>query len=187
MDKPGRVLWGWLRGSAEAGNGYHSVRRPTARAVMEAETWEWEEFGEAVERDFWSSGKSSDGFRKWGRAQHILGYSRGKPSPGMYLSQELQDYISALCRWCGSAGLLGWWPSPHTGKENGGLLVLGPRGLLPQARGFKYLGVLFRSDGRMEWEMDRQAGVVSVVMRTQSPQFTCQTTFRHTLIVMSPG
>lgn len=52
MDKPGRVLWGWLRGSAEAGDGYHSVRRPTARAVMEAETWVWEEFGEAVERDF---------------------------------------------------------------------------------------------------------------------------------------
>lgn len=35
--------------------------------------------------------------------------------------------------------------------------------LLPQAKVFKYLGVLFMSDGRMEW--DRQFGAASVVMQ----------------------
>ncbi|KAK0154376.1 putative uncharacterized transposon-derived protein F52C9.6 [Merluccius polli] len=31
---------------------------------------------------------------------------------------------------------------------------------------FKYLGVLFTSDGRMEWEIDRRIGAASAVMRT---------------------
>lgn len=41
-----------LGGSAEAVDRYRLARRPAARAVMDAETWVWEEFGEAMERDF---------------------------------------------------------------------------------------------------------------------------------------
>ena len=37
--------------------------------------------------------------------------------------------------------------------------------LLPQAKEFKYLGVLFTSEGKMEREMDRRIGAVSAVMR----------------------
>jgi len=37
--------------------------------------------------------------------------------------------------------------------------------LLPQAKELKYLGVLFTSEGKMKWEMDRRIGVVSAVMR----------------------
>ena len=37
--------------------------------------------------------------------------------------------------------------------------------LLPQAKEFKYLGVLFMSEGKMEWEMDRRIGAASAVMR----------------------
>jgi len=37
--------------------------------------------------------------------------------------------------------------------------------LLPQAKEFKYLGVLFRSEGKMEREMDRLIGAASAVMR----------------------
>lgn len=33
--------------------------------------------------------------------------------------------------------------------------------LLPQAREFKYLGVFFRSDGKMKWEMNKQFGAES--------------------------
>lgn len=36
--------------------------------------------------------------------------------------------------------------------------------LLPQAKEFKYLGVLFMSEGKMEHEMDRQIGAASAVM-----------------------
>ena len=31
--------------------------------------------------------------------------------------------------------------------------------------GFKFLGVLFTSEGKMEWEIDRQIGKASAVMR----------------------
>ncbi|TWW53877.1 R2DM Retrovirus-related Pol polyprotein from type II retrotransposable element [Takifugu flavidus] len=38
--------------------------------------------------------------------------------------------------------------------------------ILPQVEEFKYLGVLFTSEGRMEREIDRRIGAVSTVMRT---------------------
>ncbi|KAK0131008.1 Retrovirus-related Pol polyprotein from type-1 retrotransposable element R2 [Merluccius polli] len=37
---------------------------------------------------------------------------------------------------------------------------------LPQVEEFKYLGVLFTSEGRMEREIDRRIGAASAVMRT---------------------
>ncbi|MDG2595023.1 reverse transcriptase domain-containing protein, partial [Vibrio parahaemolyticus] len=37
--------------------------------------------------------------------------------------------------------------------------------VLPQVEEFKYLGILFTSEGRMEREMDRRVGVASAVMR----------------------
>ncbi|XDV52909.1 hypothetical protein PO909_021551 [Leuciscus waleckii] len=37
---------------------------------------------------------------------------------------------------------------------------------LPQVDEFKYLGVLFTSEGRMEWEIDRRIGAASAVMRS---------------------
>ncbi|KAK0136834.1 hypothetical protein N1851_027007 [Merluccius polli] len=38
--------------------------------------------------------------------------------------------------------------------------------VLPQVEEFKYLGVLFTSEGRMEREIDRRIGAASAVMRT---------------------
>ncbi|KAK0135552.1 hypothetical protein N1851_028597 [Merluccius polli] len=38
--------------------------------------------------------------------------------------------------------------------------------ILPQVEEFKYFGVLFTSEGRMEREIDRQIGAASAVMRT---------------------
>ncbi|TWW76601.1 hypothetical protein D4764_13G0012630 [Takifugu flavidus] len=38
--------------------------------------------------------------------------------------------------------------------------------ILPQVEEFKYFGVLFTSEGRMEQEIDRRIGVASAVMRT---------------------
>ncbi|TWW70803.1 R2DM Retrovirus-related Pol polyprotein from type II retrotransposable element [Takifugu flavidus] len=44
------------------------------------------------------------------------------------------------------------------------LLRVGEEVLL-QVEEFKYLGILFTSEGRMEWEIDRQIGAASAVMR----------------------
>ncbi|TWW81710.1 hypothetical protein D4764_01G0015250 [Takifugu flavidus] len=38
--------------------------------------------------------------------------------------------------------------------------------ILPQVEEFKYLGVLFTCEGRIEQEIDRRIGVASAVMRT---------------------
>ncbi|KAK0144934.1 hypothetical protein N1851_016177 [Merluccius polli] len=38
--------------------------------------------------------------------------------------------------------------------------------ILPQVEEFKYLGVMFTSEGRMEREIDRRIGAASAVMRT---------------------
>ena len=38
--------------------------------------------------------------------------------------------------------------------------------ILPQVKEFKYLKVLFTSEGKMEWEIDMQIGAASAVMRT---------------------
>ena len=38
--------------------------------------------------------------------------------------------------------------------------------ILPQVEEFKYLGVLFTSEGRMDREIDRRIGAASAVMRT---------------------
>lgn len=50
-------------------------------------------------------------------------------------------------------------------KSSAGLssLCLGGE-LLPQLKGFKYLGVLFTSEGKMVQQMDRWFGVLSVVL-----------------------
>ena len=37
--------------------------------------------------------------------------------------------------------------------------------ILPDVEEFKYLGVLFTSEGRMEWEVDRRIGAASAIMR----------------------
>ena len=41
--------------------------------------------------------------------------------------------------------------------------------ILPQVEEFKYLGVLFMSEGKIEREIDRQSGVASAVMWVLRP------------------
>lgn len=134
------------------------------------------------------------------------------------LAWEPQDYISAFCRWCVFACFFDSWTSAHTGKvcswvwrdgigtwctpkfpesgygsllENGVLLALGGwEKLLTQARKFKYLGVLFTSDLRMEWEMGGlgQRLVMQVPYWTVVVAcFTGLSTFRTSPIVLSSG
>ncbi len=44
----------WLyQGSSETADRYWEARGAAASAVAEAKTWVWEEFREAMEKDFW--------------------------------------------------------------------------------------------------------------------------------------
>uniref|UniRef100_A0A674P165 Reverse transcriptase domain-containing protein n=1 Tax=Takifugu rubripes TaxID=31033 RepID=A0A674P165_TAKRU len=58
--------------------------------------------------------------------------------------------------------------------------------ILPQVEEFKYLGVLFTSEGRMEQEIDRRIGAASTVMRTLHRSIFVPTlTYGHELWVMT--
>ncbi|XP_056896310.1 transmembrane protein 269 isoform X2 [Takifugu flavidus] len=58
--------------------------------------------------------------------------------------------------------------------------------ILPQVEEFKYLGVLFTSEGRMEREIDRRIGAASAVMRTLHRSIFVPTlTYGHELWVMT--
>ncbi|TWW69645.1 hypothetical protein D4764_18G0004510 [Takifugu flavidus] len=58
--------------------------------------------------------------------------------------------------------------------------------ILPQVEEFKYLGVLFTSEGRMEQEIDRRIGAASAVMRTLHRSIFVPTlTYGHELWVMT--
>ncbi|TWW75583.1 hypothetical protein D4764_13G0002450 [Takifugu flavidus] len=72
--------------------------------------------------------------------------------------------------------------------------------ILPQVEEFKYLGVLFTSEGRMEQEIDRRISAASAVMRTlhrsvvvkkgeerRSSRFTGRSSFLPSPMVMSFG
>ncbi|KAK0133851.1 Non-ous end-joining factor 1 [Merluccius polli] len=68
--------------------------------------------------------------------------------------------------------------------------------ILPQVEEFKYLGVLFTSEGRMEREIDRRIGAASAVMQTlhgsvvvkrELSRFTSRSTFLPSPMVMSFG
>ena len=66
--------------------------------------------------------------------------------------------------------------------------------LLPQLEKFKYLGVLFTSEGRLEREIDRQISAAATVMRSlyqsvvvkrELSRFTGQSTFLLSPMAMS--
>ncbi|TWW59137.1 hypothetical protein D4764_06G0006670 [Takifugu flavidus] len=64
--------------------------------------------------------------------------------------------------------------------------------ILPQVEEFKYLGVLFTSEGRMEQEVDRRIGAASAVMQTLHrsvvvKRLTCRSSFLPSPMVMSFG
>ena len=46
-----------VRGTPEAADGYRQAKRAAAGAVSEVKTRVWEEFGEAMEEDYWSASK----------------------------------------------------------------------------------------------------------------------------------
>ncbi|TWW65163.1 hypothetical protein D4764_21G0000630 [Takifugu flavidus] len=84
----------------------------------------------------------------WGVLWGVL-REYGVSGPLILAVRSLYDWCQSLVRIAGSGV-----PSPV--KEE----------ILPQVEEFKYLGVLFTSEGRMQQEIDRQIGVASAVMWT---------------------
>ncbi len=90
-----------------------------------------------------------------------------QPGTGECLVWGPQNCFCALRR---------WWPSAHTRQfavkcEAVGMRVItslpenGAPELLLQVKEFKYLGVLFTSEGKMDREMDMRIGAAAAVMR----------------------
>jgi len=57
--------------------------------------------------------------------------------------------------------------------------------LLPQMKEFKYLRVLFTSEGKMEQEMERQIGAAPAVMRALYPSVVVKRTYGYKLWVVT--
>ncbi|KAI3369679.1 hypothetical protein L3Q82_024522 [Scortum barcoo] len=86
-------------------------------------------------------------------------------------SQDLQHVLEWFAAECEAAGM-----RISTSKSEAMVLELTRKGwralsrvggeVLPQVEEFKYLGVLFTSEGKMEREIDRRIGAASAVMRS---------------------
>ncbi|KAK0144605.1 Craniofacial development protein 2 [Merluccius polli] len=152
-------------GTPEAAGRYRQAKRSAAVAVTEAKTRTWEEFGEAMENDFQMASK-----RFWTTIRRLR---RGKQCIVNTVyggdDRDLQLLLDRFAAECEAAGMR---ISPSKSES----MVLNRKRvectlrvgdeILPQVEEFKYLGVLFTSEGRMEREIDRRIGAASAVMRT---------------------
>ncbi|TWW62757.1 hypothetical protein D4764_04G0014040 [Takifugu flavidus] len=123
---------------------YWQAKRSAATAVAEAKTWAWEEFGEAMENLLRESG--------------VQGPYQSAPYDVVLLASSARDFQRSLDRFtveCEAAKMRISTSKSEAMEE-----------ILPQVEEFKFLGVLFTSEGRMEQEIDRRIGAASVVMRT---------------------
>ncbi|KAK0156590.1 Craniofacial development protein 2 [Merluccius polli] len=129
-------------GTPEAAGRYRQAKRSAAVAVTEAKTRTWEEFGEAMENDFRTASKRFwTTIRRLRRGkQCIINTVYGGDGALLTSTRDVVDRVECTLR---------------VGDE-----------ILPQVEEFKYLGVLFTSEGRMEREIDRRIGAASAVMRT---------------------
>ncbi|KAI3371889.1 hypothetical protein L3Q82_006769 [Scortum barcoo] len=85
-------------------------------------------------------------------------------------SQDLQHVLERFAAECEAAGMrisTSKSEAMVTRPEKGVVCPLRVSGeVLPQVEEFKYLGVLFTSEGKMEREIDRRIGAASAVMRS---------------------
>ncbi|KAK3537553.1 hypothetical protein QTP70_013786 [Hemibagrus guttatus] len=131
----------WLaRGTPEAAEAYWQAKRTTAVVVSKAKTRVWEEFDEAMEKDYrMASGKFWQTVRCLRRAECEAAGMRVSTSKSEAMVLDRKKVACTL----------------QVGGE-----------LLPQVEEFKYLGFLFMSEGRMDCEIDRWIGAAAAVMRS---------------------
>ncbi|TWW81643.1 hypothetical protein D4764_01G0014580 [Takifugu flavidus] len=161
-------------GTPEAADRYRQAKRSAATAVAEAKTRAWEQFGEAMENDFRTASK-----RFWTTIRHLR---KGKQCTvnAVYSGDDdvvllasstcdLQRSLDRFTAACEAAGMKISISKPEAMVLNWKkveCLLRVKEEILPQVEEFKYLGVLFTSEGRMEREIDRRIGAASAVMRT---------------------
>ncbi|KAI3352078.1 hypothetical protein L3Q82_020894 [Scortum barcoo] len=113
--------------------------------------------------------------RVWGPGAFAKGCSVSvRPGAGAWfaaLPADLQHVLERFAAECEAAGMRnqhlqirGHGSRPEKGRVACPLRVSGE--VLPQVEEFKYLGVLFTSEGKMEREIDRRIGAASAVMRS---------------------
>ncbi|KAK0145481.1 putative uncharacterized transposon-derived protein F52C9.6 [Merluccius polli] len=180
-------------GTPEAA-GRYQAKRSAAAAVTEAKTWTWEEFGEAMENDFRTASKrfwttirhlrrgkqcivktvyGGDGAlltSTWDVVDRWKEYFEDLLNPtDMPYDRDLQhllDWFAAECKVAGMRISTSKSESMVLNRKRVECTLRVRDEILPQVEEFKYLGVLFTSEGRMEGEIDRQIGPASAVMRT---------------------
>ncbi|KAK0154873.1 putative uncharacterized transposon-derived protein F52C9.6 [Merluccius polli] len=155
-------------GTPEAAGRYRQAKRSAAVAVTEAKTRTWEEFGEAMENDFRTASKVLDHHTasQEGEAvhhQHCVWWRRCAADLDSGRYRDLQLSLDGFAAECEAVGMR---ISTSKSESMGGVHLRVGDEILPQVEEFKYLGVLFTSDGRMEREIDRRIGAASAVMRT---------------------
>ncbi|KAK0151078.1 Craniofacial development protein 2 [Merluccius polli] len=181
-------------GTPEAAGRYRQAKRSAAVAVTEAKTRTWEEFGEAMENDFRTASKRFwTTIRRLRRGkQCIVNTVYGGDGALLTSTRDVVDRIGSLLfaddvvlmassdrdlqlsldRFAAECEAVGMRISTSKSES----MVLNRKRvectlrvgdeILPQVEEFKYLGVLFTSEGRMEREIDRRIGAASAVMRT---------------------
>ncbi|TWW81097.1 hypothetical protein D4764_01G0009120 [Takifugu flavidus] len=145
-------------GTPEAADRYRQAKRSAATAVAEAKTRAWEEFSEAMENDIRTASKRNESLLF---ADDVVLLAS--------LARDLQRSLDRFTTTCEAAGM-----KISTSKSEAMVLnrkkveclLRVKEEILPQVEEFKYPGVLFTSEGRMEQEIDRQIGAASAVMRT---------------------
>ncbi|KAI3363907.1 hypothetical protein L3Q82_001502 [Scortum barcoo] len=148
----------------DTGSKYRQAKQAAARTVLEAKTRVWEEFGEAMEEDYRSASK-----RFWQTVRRLRRGKQYSANTVYSAGQDLQHVLERFAAECEAAGM-----RISTSKSEAMVLdrkrVACPLQVggevLPQVEEFKYLGVLFTSEGKIEREIDRRIGAASAVMRS---------------------
>ncbi|TWW77720.1 hypothetical protein D4764_12G0011100 [Takifugu flavidus] len=159
-------------GTPEAADRYRQAKRSAAMAVAKARTREWEEFGEAMENDFRTASK-----RFWTTIRHLRKGNQctvntvySGDDDVVLLASSARDLQLSLDRFaaaCEAAGMVISTSKSEAmvlNRKKVECLLRVKEEILPQREEFKYLGVLFTSEGRMEQEVDRRIGAASAVM-----------------------
>ncbi|TWW76582.1 hypothetical protein D4764_13G0012440 [Takifugu flavidus] len=190
-------------GTPEAADRYRQAKRSAATAVAEAKTRAWEEFGEATIRRL-RKGKQCTVNTVYSGDGVLLTSTRDVVDWWKEYFEDLLNPTNTPSSEEVGPGDLGIG-SHISGAEVAEVVkkLLGGKApgvdeIRPQflkalvVREFKYLGVLFTSEGRMEQEIDRRIGAASAVMRTLHrsvvvKRFTVRSSFLPSPMVMSFG
>ncbi|KAK3536056.1 hypothetical protein QTP70_026011 [Hemibagrus guttatus] len=143
------------KGTPEAAEAYRQAKQAAARVVSEAKTRVWEKL-RAV-RSLYDRNRS---------LVRIAGYDYVLLAPS---SQDLKHALGRFAAECEAAGMRVSTSKSEAMVLDRNRVACTPQvggEFLPQVEEFKYLGVLFTSEGKMDREIHRWIGAAAAVMRS---------------------